>query len=86
VAGLRFEYINSPAIAMDPNTFRVVYIDHRAKCDRVERRGGILLNGMNGKHDTDGEHRGVQQNIQALLSTFSSGMSDMVLLLEQLGF
>ncbi|KAF8545148.1 hypothetical protein BDD12DRAFT_800572 [Trichophaea hybrida] len=57
---------------MDPNTFRAIYIDRRAKRDREERRSDATPNETNRIHGTNGEHWGVRQNIQILLSTFSS--------------
>ncbi|KAI5810809.1 hypothetical protein BZA77DRAFT_161499 [Pyronema omphalodes] len=54
---------------MDPSAFHVVYIDRRAKRDRVETRSDNTIS--NGVHEEE-EHWNVQQNVNVLLRSFSS--------------
>ena len=67
-------------MTMDPTAFHVVYVDHRAKLDRVECRGSssfrlsLQPTETNQTSDDDNEHDGLQQNLEALLSAFSTGI------------
>lgn len=74
---------------MYPAEYNVVYVDRRARHDRVQHREDFLPSPISsgpGSYDgSDGvqeEHEEVAQNLQCLLSIFSSGMPSSEVLAE----
>ena len=61
---------------MDPAAFHVVYIDRRAKCNRVECRSNRVSGTVNG-YD---ENWAVGRNLESLFLVYSKGMSSAELL------